>query len=248
MLHVGVGVFHRSQAAHHLPAQKCRVFLHGVAVRVPAKTALDRSPAMQAAKEVIATWSDADDDDDRQVHVRAVARAEFGRRGYEATTIRDIAAAAGLSTGTVYRMFSSKDELLLSIMQSYSDHFATAWDAVVRSGSSPLEQLDALMWVNINVLDRFSEEFNIQLAWLRQSPPSTLDLGLSLGRQLQQLKTLLAAGAKAEEIRVEGATADARVRSLYELLLTPENIVRTAGTRQAHALARDTVLRGAAPR
>ena len=248
MLHVGVGVFHRSQAAHHLPAQKCRVFLHGIAARPPSKTALDRSGAMQAARQVIATWGEAEDDDDRMAHVRAVARAEFGRRGYEATTIRDIAAAAGLSTGTVYRMFSSKDELLLSIMQAYSDHFATAWEAVVDSGSAPLEQLDALMWVNINVLDRFSEEFNIQLAWLRQSPPSSLDLGLSLGRQLQQLKALLAAGEKTGQIRVEGASADARARSLYELLLTPETIVRTAGTRQAQALARDTVLRGAASR
>jgi AcrR family transcriptional regulator len=248
MLHVGVGVFHRSQAAHHLPAQKCRLLLHGVAVRVPSKTTLDRSAAMRVAREVIATWGSDEDGDDRVVHVRAVARAEFGRRGYEATTIRDIAAAAGLSTGTVYRMFSSKDELLVSIMEAYSDHFATAWDAVVRSGSSPLEQLDALMWVNINVLDRFSEEFNIQLAWLRQSPPTSLDLGLSLGRQLQQLKTLLAAGAKAGELRVEGATADVRTRSLYELMLTPENIVRTAGTRQAFSLARDALLRGAAPR
>jgi AcrR family transcriptional regulator len=202
---------------------------------------------MQVARQVVTGWTD-DEDDDRVAHVRAVARAEFGRRGYEATTIRDIAAASGLSTGTVYRMFSSKDELLLSIMQSYSDHFATAWDAVVDSGSSPLEQLDALMWVNINVLDRFSEEFKIQLAWLRQSPPSKLDLGLSLGRQLQQLKSLLAAGEKAEELRVEGASADARARSLYELLLTPETIVRSAGTRQALALARETVLRGAAPR
>jgi AcrR family transcriptional regulator len=248
MLHVGVGVFHRSQAAHHLPAQKCRVFLHGVAVRLPSKSALDRSAAMQAARQVIAPWGERDDDDDRVAHVRAVARAEFGRRGYEATTIRDLASAAGLSPGTVYRMFSSKDELLLSIMEAYSDHFATAWDAVVGSDASPIEQLDALMWVNINVLDRFSEEFKIQLAWLRQSPPTTLDLGLSLGRQLQQLKTLLAAGEKAGEIQVEGSSADARVRSLYELMLTPETIVRTAGTRAAQALGRETVLRGAAPR
>ena len=248
MLHVGVGVFHRSQAAHNLPAQKCRVFLHGVAVRPPAKTALDKSKAMEAARQVIGTWAQVDDGDDRVALVRAVARAEYGRRGYEATTIRDIAAASGLSTGTVYRMFSSKDDLLLSIMRSYSDHFATAWDAVVGSRSSPVEQLDALMWVNINVLDRFSEEFKIQLAWLRQSPPTTLDLGLSLGHQLQQLKALVAAGEKAGEIRVEGASADAKARSLYELLLTPETIVRTAGTKAAHALARETVLRGAARR
>jgi AcrR family transcriptional regulator len=148
----------------------------------------------------------------------------------------------------VYRMFGSKDELLLSFMQSYFDHFATAWDAVVASGSSPVEQLDALMWVNVNGLDQFSEEFKIQLAWLRQSPPSTVDLNLSIGRQLRQLKTLLAAGAQAGELEVEGPSADVRAMSLYELLLMPETIVRAAGVRGAHALARDTVLRGAARR
>ena len=247
MLHVGVGVFHRSQAAHHLPAQKCRVLLHGVAVRSPSKATLDGSDAMKEARQVIATWS-SDEDQDRAAHVRSVARAEFGRRGYEATTIRDIAAAAGLSTGTVYRIFGSKDELLLSFMQSFFDHFATAWDAVVATKSTPLEQLDALMWVNINGLDRFSEEFKIQLAWFRQSPPTTVDLDLSLGRQLRQLKALLAAGARAGDLQVEGASADARAMSLYELLLMPETIVRSAGTRRAHALARDTVLRGAARR
>ena len=247
MLHVGVGVFHRSQAAHHLPAQKCRVLLHGVAVRSPSKATLDGSDAMKEARQVIATWS-SDEDQDRAAHVRSVARAEFGRRSYEATTIRDIAAAAGLSTGTVYRIFGSKDELLLSFMQSFFDHFATAWDAVVATKSTPLEQLDALMWVNINGLDRFSEEFKIQLAWFRQSPPTTVDLDLSLGRQLRQLKALLAAGARAGDLQVEGASADARAMSLYELLLMPETIVRSAGTRRAHALARDTVLRGAARR
>ena len=41
------------------------------------------------------------------------------RKGYEVTTIRDIASAAGLGTGTVYRVIGSKDELLASIMESF---------------------------------------------------------------------------------------------------------------------------------
>ena len=49
------------------------------------------------------SWSDDADaePDDKAAHVRAVARAEFGRKGYEVTTIRDIASAAQLGTGTV---------------------------------------------------------------------------------------------------------------------------------------------------
>jgi AcrR family transcriptional regulator len=246
MLHIGVGVFHRSHA-QQLPAQKCRILLHGVAVTVPSKAVLDRSAAMEAARVVIAGW-DAPPDDDRVAHLRAVARAEFGRRGFEVTTMRDVAKAAGMSTGTVYRMFGSKDDLLVDIMAAYSENVAAAWDQVAQSSSSPLEQLDALMWLNVNVLDRFSEEFKIQLAWMRQSPPSSVDLGGSFGLQLRQLQDLLAAGEAQGELRVEGGSLLARTRSLYELILTPENVILHAGPRGAHALARDTVLRGALAR
>jgi len=247
MLHIGVGVFHRSHA-QQLPAQKCRILLHGVAVTVPSKAVLDRSAAMEAARVVIAGWDAPPDDDDRVAHLRAVARAEFGRRGFEVTTMRDVAKAAGMSTGTVYRMFGSKDDLLVDIMAAYSENVAAAWDQVAQSSSSPLEQLDALMWLNVNVLDRFSEEFKIQLAWMRQSPPSSVDLGGSFGLQLRQLQDLLAAGEAQGELRVEGGSLLARTRSLYELILTPENVILHAGPRGAHALARDTVLRGALAR
>jgi AcrR family transcriptional regulator len=243
MLHIGVGVFHRSHAKQ-LPAQKIRVLLHGVAVDGPADPTLDRSAAMRAAREAIAAWDDPEDDD-RVAHLRVAARTEFGRRGYDATTMRDIAKAAGTSSGTVYRMFRAKDELLVSIMQTYADNVAAGWDAVVGSPSSALEQLDALMWVNINVLDRFSEEFKIQLAWLRDSPPSSVDLGLSFGHQLQQLQKLLRSGEQSGDLHVEGGSARTRALSLYELIFTPANVVHDAGPPGAHALARETVLRGA---
>jgi AcrR family transcriptional regulator len=243
MLHVGVGVFHRSHVAQ-LPAQKCQVLLHGIAVHEPTDAFLDDSAAMAAARAAVAAW-DEPADDDRVAHLRAVGRTEFGRRGYDATTMRDIAKAAEMSTGTVYRVFTSKDELLVSIMQTFADHVVAGWDAVVGSASPPLEQLDALMWVNIALLDRFSEEFKIQLAWLRQSPPSDIELGLSFGRQLDQLKGLLAAGERSGELDVPGSPARLRAMSLYELIFTPENVVRDGGAAAAHALARDTVLRGA---
>ena len=33
-------------------------------------------------------------------------------------------------------------------------------------------ELDALSWVNTNALEHFGDEFRIQLAWMRQSPPN----------------------------------------------------------------------------
>jgi AcrR family transcriptional regulator len=247
MLHVGVGVYHRSRAGRELPAQKCRVLLHGVAVKASSNSALDRSKALRAARDAVASWAD-EVEDDRIAHLRSVARAEFGRRGYEATTMRDIAGAAALSTGAVYRLFASKDELLQSIMQSYSEHVAAAWDAVISSPSTSVERLDALLWVNVNVLARFAEEFKIQLAWLRQSPPTSANIGLTFGRQIKDLTSLLDAGIRSGELRIEGASPKARAMMLYELLQMPEGIIPAAGMAGAHGLARETVLRGAATR
>ncbi len=95
---------HRSRRlAHELrcgggPELRLRISLRGLAVRTPSDAALDRSAAIRAVQSVITGWAEEFDDDDRTGHLRAVARKEFGRRGYEATTMRDIAAAAGLSS------------------------------------------------------------------------------------------------------------------------------------------------------
>ena len=250
MLHVGVGISHLTPGGELVPDMRIRILLDGLGAKTPSNTALDRSKALKATRAAIAAWSDADEDqDERLVHLRAVARTEFGRRGYEATTMRDIASASGLSTGTVYRLLGSKDELLVSIMSSYVNKVATAWDAVMRSDSSPLSKVDALMWVTINVLHTLSEEFKITLAWLRQSPPSsTPALGLSFPDQLRHVRTLVAAGTRAGEIELEGASAEIRARCVLEAIWGAGSYVTALPPAAAHAMARDTVLRGAAPR
>jgi AcrR family transcriptional regulator len=244
MFHMAVGAFHRSAAGRHLPKEKCRVYLHGVMAGRPRRS-LDRSDALKVARAAVANW-DLPSADSRRDHLLAVARTEFARRGFEATTVRDVAKASGVSTGTVYRTFNSKDELLLEIMETYAGLVASSWDEVINvSSSSPLERLDALLWVNANVVAHFSEEFKIQLAWLRQSPPNTVDLGVSLGQQLRQLQQLVDDGVAAGELQVEGRSAVARTRSLYELMLPPEHVVEVAGIDGTHELARETLLRGA---
>lgn len=245
MFHVGVGVSHMTPGAERVPELRLRILLRGIARHAPPNAELDSSAAIAAVQDVVDGWeAQPEAADGRVVYLREVARREFGRRGFEATTMRDIATAARLSTGSVYRAFSSKDELLRSIMRSYSAKVRIAWDAALGSKSPPLEKLDALIWANIHVVDRFSDELRIQLAWLRQSPPSTPDLGPSFNWHLRQLKTLLAEGTRSSELHVDGPTADLRARCVQETTTCPPSVV-SAGTRSAQSLARDTVLRGA---
>ena len=249
LLHVSLGVFRDIRGAREVPSMRCRMLLEGIAADPPTDKALDASDAFEAAALTIDAWEKGDDDEDERLPLlRRVARTEFGRRGYEATTVRDIAKTAGLSVGSVYRLIGSKEELLASIMRSFTVIARSGWSNVLQAEGTIVEKLDALTWININAVDRFSDEYNIQLAWLRESPPNTTNLGSSFSARLRDLKSLLARGSRSGELRVEGPSSDIRAWALFELLWMPENIVRKLGPRKALALARDTTLRGAAER
>ncbi|OJZ68947.1 TetR family transcriptional regulator [Mycobacterium paraffinicum] len=250
MLQVGLDVMRHKSPADQVAALLCRIMLQGLATRPPTDSALDGSNAFAAARDVIDAWSDDSEADpsDKAAHVRAVARAEFGRKGYEATTVRDIASAAGLGTGTVYRVIGSKDELLASIMESFGRKVEAGWVSVLRSESTPIEKLDALSWVNVNALDRFSDEFRIQLAWMRQSPPDTPNPGWLYATRLRQMKTLLSEGVRSGEIRVDAASTAMLARCVIGLQWIPENILADIGKHAALVHVRDTVLRGVAVR
>ncbi|MCF6388200.1 TetR/AcrR family transcriptional regulator [Mycobacterium sp. MBM] len=249
MLHAGLDVVRHKSSATDLAKLKSRIALEGLAVDPPSDTDLDKSNAFAVAQRVIDSWDHTDADTDlKAAHVRAVARAEFGRRGYEMTTIRDIAAAAGLGTGTVYRVIGSKDELLMAIMLEFGHKVGGAWSDIVRSDSTTVEKLDALSWLNVNALDQFPDEFRIQLAWLRQTPPDTSTPAWSFTTRIRQMKALLSEGIRAGEIQVESPTADLLARCIIGEQWIPENILQEIGTRNALLLARDTTLRGIAVR
>jgi AcrR family transcriptional regulator len=250
MLQVGLDVIRHNAGADKVATLLCRILLEGLAAVPPTDADLDRSAAFLAADEVVQSWLEDGEEDvnDKAAHVRAVARAEFGRKGYEVTTIRDIASAAGLGTGTVYRLIGSKDELLASIMRSFGEKIAVGWTNVLRSDATPVEKLDALSWVNTNALDRFGDEFRIQLAWMRQSPPNTPNPGWLFAKRVRQMKTLLAEGIRAGEIKIDSPSNEILARSVIGVGWIPENILRESGTRASLIHVRDTTLRGVVER
>lgn len=68
-----------------------------------------------------------------RLKVLAAARKLFSEEGYEGATIRDIAAAAGMSTGAVFANFSDKSDLFREIMSDDMEALNTAMrDAATR--------------------------------------------------------------------------------------------------------------------
>lgn len=246
MLHVGLDVIRRDARPDEVARALCRIMLTGLAVRPDSDAELDGSPALAAADEVIATWR-ADGDADaggKAAHIRNAARTVFGRKGFEVATIRDIAAEAGLNAATVYRIIGSKDQLLAAIMRDFGEKTVTASVAVMQSSSTMVQQLDAISWIFINAVDQFPDEWKIQLAWMRQSPPDSPNPGYAFASRMEQLEVLLAAGGATGDLRIDAAPLDVLSRCVMDVLWVPGNIIADIGTSAARTLARDTVLRG----
>src|SRR5215831_11840663 len=70
----------------------------------------------------------------RGAGVLSAARRLFARKGYQRTTMVEIAAAAELALGTLYQLFPSKEAILCSLLEDYMDGLiARARDAVTRT-------------------------------------------------------------------------------------------------------------------
>jgi AcrR family transcriptional regulator len=233
-----------------LAAHLCDVLLHGVTTDCPPDTELDASPASRAAVEALAAWrgggdrpGEARDPRDRDSIV-AAARTEFARRGYDATTVRDIAAAAGVRMGTLYRRVESKEALLGEVLARYSGQLGSAFGAVFTAGATDVETLDGLVRVFVHASRRFEAESCIlRYGWSgREATTSPFhDYYLETQGRLRALEELLGRGA-----------ADGRLRTVPDMALHIRSVLwlpfhqhARTGTARAHAFLRAALLRGA---
>jgi len=76
----------------------------------------------------------------------------FYRNGIRAVSVDAIAAEAGTTKVTFYRVFESKDDLIVQVLQEQSKRFWEWWDAIVAEHpGQPRKQIETL-------IDRFQSE------------------------------------------------------------------------------------------
>jgi AcrR family transcriptional regulator len=67
--------------------------------------------------------------DARRQQIVDAARARFASHGFARTSMADIVNESGLSTGAIYRYFTSKDEIVIAVCEQASDAFPKALNA-----------------------------------------------------------------------------------------------------------------------
>jgi TetR/AcrR family transcriptional regulator, cholesterol catabolism regulator len=110
--------------------------------------------------------------DSRQEILRTAARL-FQQRGYDATSMNDVAAALKLSKGGLYHHFQSKDEILYEIMNHAMEITQERVLNPVRAISDPEERLRALIRLHIEVvLSPRDREITVMLHENHPLPPA----------------------------------------------------------------------------
>ena len=132
------------------------------------------------------------------------AKRLFMERGYEGATVREIAAAAGLSTGAVFASFSDKSDLFNEVLLADLEEQVAQMRRAADAPGSTLERLT-------RVLDAGYERQLGQLELLRAAVAVSWSQGLSgeLGDRpvrvavIEQLHEVLKAGVDRGEIAAE---------------------------------------------
>ena len=95
----------------------------------------------------------ADSLDRREVILGAAAEL-FAAKGVAATTVREIADAVGILSGSLYHHFASKQSIVEEILTSYLEDLQKSYAAVLSERATPSEQLHNLVCKSLETVTR----------------------------------------------------------------------------------------------
>jgi AcrR family transcriptional regulator len=76
----------------------------------------------------------------------------FRQKGYAATTVRDIARAAGILPGSLHYRYANKEDLLVALMERAIDRLIAGVLAATAEGPDPLERLRLAVRAHLRIL------------------------------------------------------------------------------------------------
>jgi AcrR family transcriptional regulator len=151
----------------------------------------------------------------RREEILAAAVRVFARKGFAATRIEDVAAAAGVGKGSVYLYFDSRDALLVAAFEALSGASREVLERARTGTAPPLERLADLVRgvVTAATADPHLARVLLDLWSLgrRGDVELPLDMAALYAEYREAIGALLAAAADRGEVRANISPADAAV-------------------------------------
>ncbi len=107
-------------------------------------TCVDDQQAQAVMQELVASGQITDPESARGKLLQTAAHL-FRSKGYERTTVRDLASAVGIQSGSIFHHFKSKDEILRSVMEETIRYNTALMRASLQHAEGLREQVLALI-------------------------------------------------------------------------------------------------------
>jgi AcrR family transcriptional regulator len=183
----------------------------------------------------------------RRAEIVAIAGELFAARGFANTTVREIADAAGILSGSLYHHFDSKESMVEALLRDFLDRIGRTYDAIASRGDDPVTTLRALVRAAFGALATdhaavsvMLNEYNVlvpyaRFAFLRDAVEATERLWVDV----------LDAGMRAGDFRAD-VPADTVYRFLRDAIWVSVRWYRPDGPQRPDDIAADylTVLLG----
>jgi AcrR family transcriptional regulator len=159
---------------------------------------------------------------ERRELIRRGAMQAFAERGYEGTSMGEIAQAAGITPAVIYDHFSSKAELQIELLERQTAELLGFVGKALRNAP---EGLDERMRVGVDAFFRFVEEHSFAWRMLFRDPPSDPGVAAAYRRLDRQATVGIAAFIEASAGEaLAGEDDPARTAEMFaELLKNAQN-------------------------
>ncbi|HEU4363795.1 MAG TPA: TetR family transcriptional regulator KstR2 [Mycobacterium sp.] len=89
----------------------------------------------------------------RRDELLQLAAAMIAERGLRATTVRDIADAAGILSGSLYHHFSSKEAMVDEVLRDFLDWLFDRYQQIIDTQADPMERLRGLFLASFDAIE-----------------------------------------------------------------------------------------------
>lgn len=154
--------------------------------------------------------------------VREAAVNLIARHGYEAMSMRQLAAEVGVQAAALYRYFPTKEDLLFTLMREHMGGLREAWEHARPIDADPAEQLAAYVRNHIAFHIERRHATHVSNMELRSLSPDRLTQILRMRTAYEkELRTILREGAEAGIFSIEdtGLTAMALIQMMTGVIV-----------------------------
>jgi len=97
----------------------------------------------------------------RREELLAITASLFARKGFRNTTVRDIADAAGILSGSLYHHFDSKESMVDEILSTFQEELFGQYDEILASADDARTKLERAVLVSFETIDKHPAEVAI---------------------------------------------------------------------------------------